>query len=276
MIYDLHVHTSASDGALSPCQIVDLAIASAIQGIAITDHDTINGLEPAILYKNENEFSIDIIPGIEMNTEAGEQEVHILGYYIDYHNSRLIKRLEEIRWARYERAQKMIHKLNGLGMSISFDQVQDLAGGDLIGRPHIALALIKNNYVFSIAEAFNKYIGKGKPAYVNRYKFLPQEAIDLIKTVGGIPVLAHPGLIADEPVILDIIKLGIEGLEVYYPQHDENQIAKFLDLSRKYNLLVTGGSDYHGNSNENFRNSLGCSFITHNLIAKISAHRNRT
>lgn len=276
MIYDLHVHTSASDGALSPCQIVDLAIASAIQGIAITDHDTINGLEPAILYKNENEFSIDIIPGIEMNTEAGEQEVHILGYYIDYHNSRLIKRLEEIRWARYERAQKMIHKLNGLGMSISFDQVQDLAGGDLIGRPHIALALIKNNYVFSIAEAFTKYIGKGKPAYVNRYKFLPQEAIDLIKTVGGIPVLAHPGLIADEPVILDIIKLGIEGLEVYYPQHDENQIAKFLDLSRKYNLLVTGGSDYHGNSNENFRNSLGCSFITHNLIAKISAHRNRT
>lgn len=276
MIYDLHVHTSASDGALNPTELVDLAIKLGIQGIAITDHDTVDGLEPAILYKKIKGLNIDILPGIEMNTEAGEQEVHILGYYIDNYNSRLTKRLGEIKRARYERAEKMIHKLNKLGLSISFKQVQDLAKGDLIGRPHIALALIENNYVISIAQAFNKYIGKGKPGYVNRYKFLPEEAIDLIKNAGGIPVLAHPGLISDERTIYDLIKLGIEGLEVYYPQHNEDQIAKFLDLSRQYNLLVTGGSDYHGNSNDSLRNKLGCSFINQDLMSKILAHESKT
>ncbi len=273
MRYDLHIHTSASDGALSPPKLVDLAIASGIQGIAITDHDTIEGLEPAIMYKKEKALNIDILPGIELNTEAGEQEIHILGYFIDYYNSRLIRRLEEIKKARYERAEKMINKINRLGMSVSFAEVQDLARGDLIGRPHIALAMIQNNYVASMAEAFNKYIGKGKPAYVNRYKFLPQEAIELIKAAGGIPVLAHPGLITDRNIIFNLIKMGIEGIEVYYPQHNEDQIARFLDLSTEYNLLVTGGSDYHGNSNDNLRNSLGCSFITGDLMARILAHR---
>lgn len=276
MIYDLHVHTSASDGALSPTELIDLAIASGIQGIAITDHDTLEGLEPALLYKNKKALNINVVPGIELNTEAGEQEVHILGYFIDYYNSRLIGRLEQIKTARYERAEKMIDKINKLGISISFKEVQDLAQGDLIGRPHIALAMIQNNYVSSIAEAFNKYIGRGKPAYVNRYKFSPQEAVELIKAAGGIPVLAHPGLISDRKIIFDLIKMGIEGIEVYYPQHKEVQIQKFLELSTQYNLLVTGGSDYHGNSNDNLRNSLGCSFVTEDLMAKISAHRTTT
>lgn len=276
MIYDLHVHTSASDGALSPPAVINLAMASGIQGIAITDHDTVDGLEPAILYKNEQTLNIDVWPGIEMNTEAGEHEVHILGYFIDYHNSRLISRLKEIKKARYERAEKMIYKINKLGMPISFEEVRDLAQGDLIGRPHIARAMIKNNYVASMTEAFNKYIGKGKSAYVNRYKFLPQEAIELIKTAGGIPVLAHPGLISDRNLIFDIIRMGIEGIEVYYPQHDENQIVKFLELSAEYQLLVTGGSDFHGNSNDNLRNSLGCSFITEDLTAKILAHKTKS
>ncbi|MEN6326898.1 MAG: PHP domain-containing protein [Syntrophomonas sp.] len=275
MIYDLHVHTSASDGALSPPELIDLAIASGIQGIAITDHDTVEGLEPAIMYKNAKALNIDVLPGIEMNTEGGEQEIHILGYFIDYYNSRLISRLKEIKKARYERAEKMIDKINRLGMAVSFAEVQDLAKGDLIGRPHIALAMIQNNYVASMAEAFNKYIGKGKPAYVNRYKFLPQEAIELIKTAGGIPVLAHPGLLSHKKILFDLIKMGIEGIEVYYPQHNEDQIARFLELSTEYNLLVTGGSDYHGNSNDNLRNSLGCSFITGDLMAKILAHQTR-
>ncbi|MDD2619108.1 MAG: PHP domain-containing protein [Syntrophomonadaceae bacterium] len=276
MVYDLHVHTSASDGILSPLEIIDLAVKLNIKGIAITDHDTVDGLQPALLYKKEKQLNIDIIAGIEMNTEYEEEEVHILGYFIDFYDLRLKKRLEEIRIARFERAEKMIDKLKKLGLLISLEQVQCMAKGDLIGRPHIASALIQNGYVFTITEAFNRFIGKGRPAYVNRYKFMPEEAIDLIKTSGGIPVLAHPGLISNQKTITNIIQLGIQGIEVYYPQHNESQIEYFLGISRTNNLLITGGSDYHGNTKESFRNSLGSGFINEEMMAKIMNYRRKT
>ncbi len=167
----------------------------------------------------------------------------------------------------------MVDKLCELGMKIEYDDVISLAGSDLIARPHIAMAMIKAGYIENIKEAFDKFIGKGKSAYVSRYKFTPNEAIKLIKSTGGIPVLAHPGLIADQSLIPSIIAMGVTGLEVYYPEHNEEQVELFLSLARDNQLLITGGSDFHGlNSNES-RAQLGAAGINSELMSKIKTFK---
>lgn len=275
MFYDLHTHTTASDGILTPLEIVDHALKAGLNGLAITDHDTINGLDKALKYKEQNNIPVDVIPGIEMNTDYDNEEIHILGYFVDYYNKRLVERLDEIKEARYERASKMIIKLKKLGFSLEFEEVKRIAHDDLIGRPHIAQALIQKGYVFSIKEAFTKYIGKGKPAYIPRYKFLPEEAINLIKTSGGISILAHPGLINDQKLIDNVIKMGIEGIEVFYPEHSNEQINKYLMLTTKNHLLVTGGSDFHGLESEKSRGKLGAAGIGDNYMQEIYNYKNR-
>jgi len=260
-MYDLHVHSTASDGLLDPEELLVRAEEIGLKGLAITDHDTVHGIEEAYAFLTTNPLSLQFIPGIEMNTELDENEVHILGYFIDYHNSRLLHRLEEIREARWDRARKMVYRLKSMGLAISFEQVEKLAQGDLIGRPHVARALTEKGYVFSVKEAFDKFIGKGRPAYVPRYKFLPREAIELIKSAGGVPILAHPGLLPNAELVYEIINLGIAGLEVYYPEHTPQQIGRFLQLCQQFNLLVTGGSDFHGTGRHESRNRLGCSGI---------------
>ncbi len=269
MLYDLHVHTTASDGLLTPQQVMDAAVEMGLLGIAITDHDTVEGLEPALQYKVGKRLSIDFIPGIEMNTEAYGEEIHILGYFIDYKNTFLKQRLTEIRDSRYVRAKKIIDKLKVMGIKISFKEVEMAAQGDLIGRPHIAQVLKEKGYVFSIKEAFEKYIGKGRSAYVSRYKFLPEEAIELIKKAGGLPVLAHPGLLRDQGIIEKIICMGIKGIEVYYPEHSKLQVNEYIKLSREKNLLITGGSDFHGTDGEESRSRLGYTGVTPEIVQKL-------
>ena len=255
MMYDLHVHTTASDGIYSPSEVIDQACKLDLGGLAITDHDTVDGLKEARKHADNYAENFILIPGIEMNTDYQENEVHILGYFINGDDTALLNRLEEIKQARMERALKMIHRLHAMGMIISFEQVKKLAQGDLIARPHIAQALQEKGYVFSIKEAFEKYIGRGKPAYVPRYKFLPGEAIELIKNAGGISSLAHPGLIKNQNIIMEVIKMGINALEAYYPEHNNYQENEFINLCRRYNLLITGGSDFHGTDN---KEKLGC------------------
>lgn len=274
MIYDLHVHSTASDGTCSPTEVVDEAIARGLSGIALTDHDTLDGLKTAEEYIKDNQFSLEFIPGIEMNTELNENEVHILGYYVDADHLSVNRRLTEIRCQRRERAQKMIARLGDLGVKISYQEVHQLAGSDLIARPHIARAMIAAGYVSSIKEAFDYYLGKEKPAYVKRYKFEPTEAIDLVKKMGGIAVLAHPGLIRDQNLIPFIIDLGIEGLEVFYPEHTPEQLTGFLQLADQHGLLVTGGSDFHGNNITESRSKIGAAGIDSKLMSKIKAYRN--
>ncbi|MDD2509710.1 MAG: PHP domain-containing protein [Syntrophomonas sp.] len=257
MLYDLHTHTTASDGLLSPTELLGKASEMRLPGLAITDHDTIDGLEEARRFIAENSLALDFVPGIELNTELTEKEIHILGYFIDYHDHRLLGRLQEIKEARLERARKMINRLVVMGLNIDLDQVKRLAQGDLIARPHIAQALMENSYVFSVKEAFDKYIGKGRPAYVNRYKFLPEEAIALINEAGGIAVLAHPGLIRNDSLVEDIIALGIEGIEVFYPEHNHKQILKYSAFCQQHQLLITGGSDFHGYGKEEGRGKFG-------------------
>lgn len=273
MIYDLHVHTTASDGAFTPSEVLAMAQEMGLAGLAITDHDTVSGLEEAYQQLSQHDYSLKFIPGIEMNTEVDETEVHILGYYVNRLHQPLLSRLQEIKHSRLERAQRMISRLRSMGLVIQFDQVQKLARGDSIGRPHVAQALLEKGYVFSIKEAFEKYIGKGKPAYIPRYKFLPEEAIELIFSAGGIPVLAHPGLIRDKLLITAAIRLGIQGIEVYYPEHTYQQVEEYLQLSRTHHLLVTGGSDFHGFASDHSRSRLGCSGIHEELFKSLALHR---
>lgn len=274
MIYDLHVHSTASDGTYSPTEVVDEAIARGLLGIALTDHDTLDGLTIAEQYIISNQLSLEFIPGIEMNTELNENEVHILGYYVDPNHSSVNQRLLEIREQRQQRAQKMIARLEDLGVKISYEDVQKLAGSDLIARPHIARAMIAAGYVSSVKEAFDQFIGKDKPAYVSRYKFTPDEAINLVKQMGGVAVLAHPGLIRNQSLIAAVIDMGIDGLEVYYPEHTQEQTTHFMELAVKNNLLVTGGSDFHGSNITESRSQLGAAGINSKLMSKIKANKN--
>jgi predicted metal-dependent phosphoesterase TrpH len=274
-MYDLHVHSTASDGLLTSEELLLRADEIGLDGLAISDHDTVKGIEEAYIFLAAHPLPLQFIPGIEMNTEVEENEIHILGYFIDYHNSRLLHRLEEIKEARWERARKMVYRLKSMGLAISFEQVEKLAQGDLIGRPHVARALTEKGYVFSVKEAFDKYIGKGRPAYVPRYKFMPREAIELIKGAGGVPILAHPGLLRNKELIHEVIDLGIAGLEVYYPEHTSQQVDGFLQLCQQFNLLVTGGSDFHGTGRHESRSRLGCSGIDVNRFKLLYEYHHR-
>ncbi|MGR6835705.1 PHP domain-containing protein [Syntrophomonas erecta] len=269
MLYDLHVHTTASDGLLTPQEVLDAAHELGLKGVAITDHDTVSGLPVAFQHLKSYYSNLVLIPGIEMNTEIESIEVHILGYFIDYYYPGLSRRLEEIQQARRQRAYKMINRLNSMGLNIKIQQVEKFAKGESVGRPHVAMALIEEGYVFSIEEAFDRYLGIGKPAYIPRYKFLPQEAISLIKQAGGVPVLAHPGLIDRQNITEKIIKMGIRGIEVYYPEHTPDQVKKLLVLSEKHGLVVTGGSDFHGSGES--RGRLGCTGIKHQQMLALEA-----
>ncbi|HNX28994.1 MAG TPA: PHP domain-containing protein [Syntrophomonadaceae bacterium] len=269
MLYDLHTHTNASDGILTSRELIDKAVQTGLAGIAVTDHDTVAGIQEALDYQKKYDSRLEVIPGIEMNTENEDCEVHILGYYIDHRDSILCNRLKELKESRLNRAVEMVKKLRAMGYNITFEQIRRIAQNDLIARPHIARALVQNNNVFSIKEAFDKLIGRGKPAYVPRYKFLPEEALNMIKSSGGIAVLAHPGLIKNQLLIDQVIAAGIEGIEIYYPEHKPEQIEKYIALALRHNLLITGGSDYHGLSGEKVASQLGCCGISAEQMQKI-------
>lgn len=271
----MHIHTSASDGVLTPVEVLRQAEQMGLPGIAITDHDTVEGLPAAWACLETEGLSLELISGIELNTEVEAGEIHILGYYIDYRCPQLLANLLEIKAARFERAQRMVSRLRDMGYMITFEQVQKLAQEDLIARPHVAMALMDKGYVFSIREAFNKFIGRGRPAYVPRYRFTPQKAIDLIHIAGGVTVLAHPGLIRHPHLVEEVLDLGVEGLEVFYPEHSTAETSHFLAIAESRGLLVTGGSDFHGSGGENSRNRLGSCGINPEYMAKIRAYQSR-
>lgn len=245
MKFDLHTHTTNSDGMFSSKDLIDLAVKKKLNGIAITDHDNIDGLQEAIDYSLEFE-NFKLIPGIEFSSIYKGQEVHILGYFIDYKDKRLIKLSEEIKNSRINRSFKIIEKLNKLGVNITIEDVKYFSQKDFIGRPHIARALIKNGYVKNISEAFEKYLGINSPAYADRYKINIEKIIDLIETIGGVSILAHPGLIGDRNIIDYCISKGINGLEAIYPEHSADDFRYFFDKAKKNKLIITGGSDFHG------------------------------
>ena len=246
---DLHIHTTASDGLFTPQEVLKWANIRRLSAISITDHDTVEAIEETI--SAAGKYNIEVIPGVELSSDFNGEEIHILGYMIDYKSKHLLEELNKMKDSRFGRGEKMIQSLNNLGVGITFKQVEALAGNGLIGRPHIARAMISNGYVDNMKMAFEKYIGKGKPAYVERYKLSSENAIKLIKDVGGISVLAHPGLMENKGLIGKLVEMGIRGIEVYHSKHDDETVRNCLIIAKHRNLLITGGSDCHGNMYNN-------------------------
>lgn len=251
---DLHCHTTASDGALTPVQLVQRASRLGLKVVAITDHDSTDGVAPAL--EAAPRYGVEVIPGVEINTDVPGTEVHILGYFLDHTDPFLNSELARLRDGRIGRAKRMAEKLAEMGAPVRFERILEIAGEGAVGRPHVAQALLEAGHVASFDQAFEKYIGRDSPAYVERLKFSPAQACALIRRAGGVPVLAHPvffdrsGAIKapfDLDVMLpELIAAGLMGLEVYYPGYDAVTTEYLMAVARRYKLLHTGGTDFHG------------------------------
>ena len=247
MASDLHMHTTYSDGRLTPEELVAAAKDAGLRYMAITDHDTVGGI--GHLYETGMYpcKSIRIIPGIEFSAHHPLREIHILGYNIDIFYGPLVDKLNDITEARWTRFSEMVAKLQQLGYDVSETEVLTLAGASKsISRSHIGRVLVKKGYFPSIREAFDALLANGQPAYVPHYRLEVREIVDLVKAAGGTPVLAHPKLVGDDALVERICQSGIEGLECFYPRHNEEDTQRYLAMADRYGLLVSGGSDYHG------------------------------
>jgi predicted metal-dependent phosphoesterase TrpH len=244
MKMDLHTHSTASDGLYTPTELVKHASEAGLSIIALTDHDTTNGLAEALSAGEARH--LEVIPGIEINTDIPGTEVHVLGYFLEYQQPAFQQTLQTLRDMRVTRAQRMVEKLQAIGLNITWERVRELAAGT-VGRPHVAAALVEGGYAESVADAFNRYIGRGKPGYVARYKLAPLDAVRLINSVHGVPVLAHPAGIPDlENLLPSLCEAGLAGIEVYYGDYEPKTVKYLGKLADYYHLIPTGGSDYHG------------------------------
>ncbi|MFA4991701.1 MAG: PHP domain-containing protein [Candidatus Omnitrophota bacterium] len=248
-VADLHVHTHLSDGTFSPEKAVEYAKMAGLDAIAITDHDSCEAITPAIV-RGEG-LGVEVIPGVELTAEWGEDEIHILGYFIDWRDDGFKERLASIAKVRQERAKKILALLRERGIEINYDELLESGCLGSIGRLHIANLLYKKGAVSSLRDAFGKYIGNDGPCYVKKFKLSPREAIDMIKGVGGVSVLAHPKTINLEGTTLEdavktLVRDGIQGMEVYHSDHNAKDARDFMALAEKNGLLAAGGSDCHG------------------------------
>jgi predicted metal-dependent phosphoesterase TrpH len=246
---DLHLHTTHSDGSYTPTAVIELAQKAGVTTLAITDHDITTGVPEATMAGLER--GIDVIPGIEISSTLGNSELHILGYFLDYRDARLNERLAVLRESRHRRNPKIIERLQAAGIDITYDEVRALAGTDSVGRPHIARILMEKKVVASAKEAFDKWLAEGRPAYVPRELPTPAEAIQWIKAAKGLAVLAHPTWVkTTEGTLTDLVRQlkadGLDGVEVHYSTHTPRQTSEYLALAKQLDLLVTGGSDFHG------------------------------
>ena len=242
---DLHIHTHFSDSTLSPSEVIEQAYKADLYAIAITDHDTIDGIKPSL--KAAEKYGIEVISGVELSSEINGKDVHILGYFFDYENLLLNEKLNLMQEIRVERMKKMIEKLYGLGVKdITLEEVCLLAQSKAVGRPHLASVLMKKKKVGTTKEAFDKFLAEGAAAYVPKFQQSPLEAIELIHQAGGLCVLAHPMFTSMDEIIPALVKSGLDGIEAYYPHCSLNVVNFYEGLAKKNNIFVTGGSDSHG------------------------------
>lgn len=258
---DLHSHTTASDGSLTPTQLVALARTAGVGVLGITDHDTIDGLAEAEAAAAGTELSV--VPGVEFSAEHSPGTMHLLGYFIDRESSELLGSLEGLRGDRNTRNPRIVAALQAQGLDLTYDEVLASATGASIGRPHIAKVLVRKGYVASVDEAFAQWLDRGRPGYVPQQRIAPAEAIRVIRAAGGVAVLAHPYQLrpksaADlEQIVAGLCAVGLQGIEAYYSKHTPEMTAEYLGLAQKYRLLCSGGSDFHGTPKPDIQLGIG-------------------
>lgn len=249
-IIDLHSHTTYSDGSASPEELIARASSKGARSIAITDHDTVDAFAEARAAADR--FGVEFVPGIEISAEFSPGTMHILGYCVDGESATLSEKLATLKSAREMRNPEIARRLEGLGFDITYDEVAQLAGNKVVGRPHFARLLVEKGYVRSIQEAFDRLLKKGAPAYVEKARLSPADSINLIHRAGGVAVLAHPYQLklpsydAVNELIAELAGLGLDGIEAIYSRHSTAERAAYSEIALRHHLLVTGGSDYHG------------------------------
>ncbi|MFN3648405.1 MAG: PHP domain-containing protein [Armatimonadota bacterium] len=254
---DLHAHTTASDGTLSPTELVLLARDVGLTALAVTDHDTVEGVAEAIAAAEKT--GLELVPGIEISVDYPHGELHLLGYYVDPQNEAFLSRVTYLQENRANRNQVMVRRMQELGIDVTWDDVLAEAGEGQVGRPHMARALVRKGYATSLPDAFERLVGDGKPLHVPKVRLDPREAIELVHQGGGAAVVAHPkylGFDTEESLAAEIARLkecGLDGLECYYSQHSEEETERFLRVARELSLVVTGGSDFHGTTKDSVR-----------------------
>lgn len=241
---DLHIHSTHSDGTLSPEEIVELAAQAGLAAVSLTDHDNVAGVGEATVCGERS--GVEVIPGVELSAIEDGSDIHMLGYFIETANESLVEHLDLFRNARRIRAERMVEKLNKLGLGVTIEAVLEKAGPAAIGRPHVAEALVDEGLVLSYEEVFRRYIGFGGPAYEPKYEISVEKAVDLIHDAAGLAVIAHPGVYLKEETIQKILDAGVDGIETVHPKHSEETTERLRALARELNLVETGGSDYHG------------------------------
>lgn len=241
---DLHLHTIFSDGVFTPEEIVTRGLARQLAAIAITDHDSTEGLARGLARARGE--PIELIPALELSATEGDANVHLLGYYVDPAHDALARRLVEFRSERRERARAMAEKLRGLGAPVDFEEILRIAGPGAVGRPHVAEALVRAGHVRDVDDAFRRFVGYRAPAYVPRVPYAPAQAIELVTAAGGVPALAHPGSLRRDDLIPGLVDRGLRAIEVWHPNHDASAVRRYRELAQRFGLIETGGSDYHG------------------------------
>jgi predicted metal-dependent phosphoesterase TrpH len=241
---DLHIHTNASDGLLSPGEVIRVAAHRKLKAISITDHDSIEGFIEAIGIARGN--GIELVPGVELSCSHMDIDIHLLGYYFNYKAPKFVNIIKQFRHERYIRGKAMVARLNELGINLNMDTVKTIAGNASVGRPHVAEALVREEFVQTFDEAFARYLGYHAPAYIPKKHLAVNEAIELIHEIGGVTVLAHPGTLKHDEFIPDFVDMGIDGIEAYHAQHSRIMVGHYKELAKKYGIFYSGGSDCHG------------------------------
>jgi predicted metal-dependent phosphoesterase TrpH len=274
---DLHAHTTASDGVLTPPALVEYALERDLSLLAVTDHDTTDGVAGALVRAAGT--PLEVWPGVEISTDVPQTEVHMLGYFVDPTNPQFQEILGRLRDSRVWRAEQMVTKLTGLGMPITFARVCQIAGTGTIGRPHVAQALLEAGFVATIKDAFDRYLSRNGPAYVERFKLTPEEAVQLIQQAGGMPVLAHPMYINPgqeagfdlNSFVHGLREVGLVGMECYYGDFAPESVRSLVRIAREFDLIPTGGSDFHGRGD--YATELGDREIPPESIERMRAWR---